>query len=633
MTTSYTEQVTIGDVLAGYRLEAVVGRGGMGIVYRATDERLGRPVALKLVAPELATDPGFRGRFLREAQLAASLDHSHVVPVHGAGEADGQLWLAMRFVEGEDLGALLRREGPLAPTRAVELCSQVADALDAAHTKGLVHRDVKPANVLVTEEGGREHCYLSDFGLARSGSEQPVPSEAPHLSGTIDYTAPEQIAHEPIDARADVYSLGCVLYECLTGEPPFARPRTMATLFAHVQEEPPSLHETRPELPEAIDGVVAKALAKTPGDRYETCRDLCSAARNALGLETASRFSRRTLLLGAGGAAIVAFAAAAVPAVLLGRDDRAPTAGPKSILPLPSPSLVRLDPRTSEPVAAIPVGPNPVGVAVGEGSVWVIDSDDQTLSRIDPERERIADTVSLSLVEEPPSLIAAGEGAVWTLFPNSGVRYDPAADSISAPWNATGVSFDPAADPYWFPSDLAVGAGAVWVAHSGILRIDPEAGAAVRPADKVIGPESQLVAPELTWVVAIGEGAVWAANSSGSIARIDPTTSRVTRATEVGVALDGIAVGNGAVWAMNTNDDSVLKIDPASGRATGSVRVGRSPGALAVGAGAVWVASERDGTVTRIDPATFEKRTIDVGGRPTDVAAGVGGVWVTVDTR
>jgi DNA-binding beta-propeller fold protein YncE len=594
-------------------------------VYRATDERLGRPVALKLIAPELATDPGFRGRFLREAQLAASLDHSHVVPVHGAGEADGQLWLAMRFVEGEDLGALLRREGPLAPTRAVELCSQVADALDAAHTRGLVHRDVKPANVLVTEEGGQEHCYLSDFGLARSGSERPGPGEAQHLSGTIDYTAPEQIAHEPIDARADVYSLGCALYECLTGGPPFARPRMMATLFAHVQEEPPSLHQTRPELPEAIDGVVAKALAKTPGDRYETCGDLCSAARNALGLETASRFSRRTLLVGAGSAALFAATAAAVPAVLLGRDDRVPAAGPASILPLPGPSLVRLDPRTSQPVAAITVGTNPVGVAVGEGSVWVIDSDDQTLARIDPERERLADTVSLTLVEEPPSLIAAGEGAVWTLFPFTGLRYDPAAGSISDPWNASGDNYDSAAWSLSFPLDIAVGAGAVWVGtQDRIVPLDPETGAVRGRLDEA--------ATYLRWV-AVGDGAVWAASSSGHVARIDPATNTVTRTTKVSDALDGIAVGEGAVWAMNAYDDSVLRIDPASGRAAGTVRVGRVPTALAAGAGAVWVASERDGTVARIDPATFDVKTIDVGGRPTDVAAGLGGVWVTVDTR
>jgi streptogramin lyase len=294
---------------------------------------------------------------------------------------------------------------------------------------------------------------------------------------------------------------------------------------------------------------------------------------------------------------------------------------------VPIPKVLR------RPVAAIGVGPNPVGVAVGEGSVWVIDSDDQALARIDPEHERLVDTVSLSLVEEPPSLIAAGEGAVWTLFPNSVVRYDPAADSISAPWNATGVRFDPRAEPYWFPSDMAVGAGAVWLSAWGtrvpsrgsLFRLDPEAGAAVRPADKVIS------VTELSWV-AVRDDAVWAASQEGHVARIDPTTSRVTRATEVGVALDGIAVGEGAVWAMNTNDHSVLSIDPASGRATGTVGVGRSPGALAVGAGAVWVASERDGTVTRIDPATFDLRTIDLGGRPTDVATGLGGVWVTVDT-
>ena len=272
----------VGSDLAGYRIERVLGRGGMGVVYLARDLRLKRPVALKLVAPELAADPRFEKRFLREAELAASFDHSHVVPVHAAGESDGRLWIAMRFVEGEDLASLLDREGPLAPRRALELCGQVGEALDAAHARGLVHRDVKPANVLVTEESGEEHAYLSDFGLARDADADA--SGAPtHLSGTVDYTAPEQIAHEPLDGRADVYSLGCVLFECLAGEPPFRRARPLATVFAHASEPPPSLVERRPELPAAIDSVMARGLAKEPADRYQTCGELVADASQALG--------------------------------------------------------------------------------------------------------------------------------------------------------------------------------------------------------------------------------------------------------------------------------------------------------------------------------------------------------------
>ena len=257
-----TDQL-LGTDLAGYRLESVLGRGGMGVVYLATDLRLKRRVALKLVAPELAADARFRERFLREAELAASLDHSHVVPVYGAGETDGQLWMAMRYVQGTDLKTLLERDGALEPARAVELCSQVGGALDAAHAHGLVHRDVKPANVLVTQEDSEEHCYLTDFGLARSPSDEQVAAGA-HLSGTIDYTAPEQSAHEPLDHRADVYSLGCVLYECLTGEPPFKRPRPAATLFAHANDPPPSAHAARPELPEAVDPVIAQGPRQEP---------------------------------------------------------------------------------------------------------------------------------------------------------------------------------------------------------------------------------------------------------------------------------------------------------------------------------------------------------------------------------
>jgi serine/threonine-protein kinase len=245
---------------------------------------------------------------LREAELAASFDHSHVLPVHAAGETDGQLWIAMRYVQGTDLKTLLAHEGPLEPARAVELCSQVGQALDAAHAHGLVHRDVKPANVLVAQEGDNEHCYLADFGLARSPSEQQAAAPA-HLSG--DYTAPEQIVAEPADPRADVHSLGCVLYECLAGQPPFKRPRPVATLFAHASEPPPSLHERRPELPETIDQVVATVLAKDPSERYETCGEFCRAAETALGLGR-PRFTRRQIVLAGTGAALGVAAAAAI---------------------------------------------------------------------------------------------------------------------------------------------------------------------------------------------------------------------------------------------------------------------------------------------------------------------------------
>ena len=253
-TTVTSGELQPGDQLAGYEIEAVLGHGGMGVVYRAFDARLGRPVALKLIAPERAQDSRFRERFLVESQLAASLDHSNVVPVYDAGEADGRLYIAMRYVEGTDLGTLLAREAPLDPERALALVGQVAAALDAAHARGLVHRDVKPANILVTEEIGREHCYLSDFGLTRGPDPGAGSSEPAHLSGTVAYTSPEQITGDLVTGRADVYSLACVLYECLSGDPPFAGRRSMAVLVAHVQEPPPPLPDSSGAGPGSLEG-------------------------------------------------------------------------------------------------------------------------------------------------------------------------------------------------------------------------------------------------------------------------------------------------------------------------------------------------------------------------------------------
>jgi hypothetical protein len=277
LATAVTEELRPGDQLADYRVEAVLGAGGMGVVYRAIELPLRRPVALKLISPARARDTGFRRRFLRESQLAASLDHSNVVPVYKAGESDGRLYIAMRFVEGVDLRTLLSHEAPLPPERALALLAQVADALDAAHARGLVHRDVKPANILITQEGGREHCYLSDFGLSREPERDLADGRSTSLSGTFAYTAPEQIAGAAVGPEADVYSLGCVLYECLAGHPPFGGRRATAVLFAHLQEEPSDL----PGLPE-LDPVLARALAKEPAQRHDSCGELLRALEAAL---------------------------------------------------------------------------------------------------------------------------------------------------------------------------------------------------------------------------------------------------------------------------------------------------------------------------------------------------------------
>ena len=266
-----------GTTLAGFRVEALVGRGGMGAVYRATEEALGRKVALKVIAPELAQNERFRKRFLSESRIAASLDHPHVVPIYRSGDEGGLLFLAMRYVEGTDLAKLLAAERMLELRRALSLLEQVAEALDAAHAKGLVHRDVKPSNVLIAEAAGNEHCYLADFGLTKRTASLSGVSDAGDVLGTLGYVPPEQITGDEVDARSDVYSLGCVLYECLTGQSPFPRATDVALLWAHVHEEPIPLSRAGPELPPELDPVLARALAKDPPSRYRSAGDLIRA--------------------------------------------------------------------------------------------------------------------------------------------------------------------------------------------------------------------------------------------------------------------------------------------------------------------------------------------------------------------
>ena len=242
----------------------------MSVVYLAEDPRLGRKVALKLLTSELAENARFRERFLRESRLAASLDHPNVIPVYEAGEVDGLLYIAMRYVEGTDLRQLIAGEGSLEPTRAVAILEQVADALDAAHERGLVHRDVKPANVLLD---GRERAYLSDFGLTKQATSESGITETGQFVGTVDYVAPEQIQREPVSAQTDVYALGCVLYECLAGEPPYRSDSMPGTLFAHISADPPRPSDARPELPRRDRRGRSASLGEGPG------RPICNLQR------------------------------------------------------------------------------------------------------------------------------------------------------------------------------------------------------------------------------------------------------------------------------------------------------------------------------------------------------------------
>jgi serine/threonine-protein kinase len=269
----------LGTVIAGYRIEERIGRGGMGVVYRAEHINLQRRAAIKIIAPDLAESVGFRERFTREARIAAALQHPNIVTVYDAGEVDGLLYLAMQYIEGEDLSAVLMREGRLRPYRAIDVCRQVASALDAAHAMGLIHRDVKPANVLIE---GRT-AFLTDFGLTKrlDGTHAQI-TRVGDVVGTIHYVAPEQIEGRKVSARSDVYSLGCLLYHCLSGQVPFARETDVAVIYAHLSEEPTKLVEVRKDLPEGLDAVVAKAMDKSPDRRFPSCGDMISAARAVL---------------------------------------------------------------------------------------------------------------------------------------------------------------------------------------------------------------------------------------------------------------------------------------------------------------------------------------------------------------
>jgi tRNA A-37 threonylcarbamoyl transferase component Bud32/streptogramin lyase len=607
--------LSTGDEIAGYTLESLLGRGGMGEVFRAVDRHLARAVALKVLAPELVDDQASRERILRESQLAASIDHPNVIPVYSAGEADGHVYIAMRLVEGSDLRSVLRRDSRLDPARAIALATQVAAALDAAHARGLVHRDVKPSNVLIDEQQEREHCYLADFGITTRASDRPSVDVSQRLMGTLAYVAPEQVRGDPVDGRADVYSLGCLLYECLTGEVPFVRDSDIALVFAHLEEPPPQPSEHVPELPAELDAVIAKALAKRPDDRYTSCAELVDDARRALALDAPAR-SRRGLAA-ALIVVVLAVVAAAIAVTVRSGGDAAPA---------PSGSVIRIDPASGAVTASYRLSVHPSAVAVG-AQVWVADYRQGTLWRIDP---RTGATASIPAIGNPRALgILGGRvyvgsdgpsllgGNVTRYYALTGSRIDSVPVVPCSVAAGDGVAYA-AGCPYL--QRLSAGPGKLRVVHKQLIAL---------PAP----PTAENVRMTL-FGLAIGEGAVWAIGDAldRRLFKIEPRSSRVLGAFRLPITPQRIAAGAGSVWITDAIHDVLIQVDPASGRVVRRIATCRGTDGVAVGAGAVWVACAIDGQVLRIDPASGRiVKRIGAGKGLREVVAGPSGVWVTRD--
>jgi hypothetical protein len=551
-------ETAIGSDFVGYRIEELVGRGGMGVVYRAFDLRLKRTVALKLVAPSLARDERFRRRFGRESELVMSLEHPNVVPIYDAGAVDGQLYLAMRLVDGSDLGSVLRAEGALDPQRALAICSQIASALDAAHARGLVHRDVKPSNVLLDRA---EHVYLADFGLTDRLQDRPGEAGDDRSLGTPAYLAPEQLEGTRVDGSADVYSLGCLLYECLVGEAVFPRSSRLAVAWAHLEEEPPCASRRRPELPQAIDDVISRALAKESEQRYATCAALVSAAEQALGIRRAPLFGRRTLAAAA--TLLALLVAAAVGAVFVTRGSGRPDRVPAPVrLFAPANTLARIDPATDKVVAVFPVGADPVVTAAGDYTVWVYSRGGGSISQIDAVRVRVVETTPVPLPAEccglstGPVLAADASGAWFVAGGTDGTKpvlvHVPVGGQRKRAYRL-GLT----------PTGVAAGGSAVWVVgrdqHADeVLRVDPADG---RARVLVRFPTAAGIDS-----IAYGYRAVWVVSSAtATLYRIDPGSARVTRlaVAQSGATRPEIMSRGGDIWVRVRGGGITYWIQPS----------------------------------------------------------------------
>ena len=630
------EDTRVGTELAGYRIDEVIGRGGMSVVYLAEHVRLGRRVALKLLAPELADSERFRDRFLRESRLAASIDHPNIVPIYDADESEGTLFIAMRYVEGSDLKDVIRSERRLDAARTAGIVGQVASALDAAHALGLVHRDVKPSNVLLTPD---DHVYVSDFGLTKRALSVSGLTATGQLVGTIDYVAPEHIKGAPVDGRADVYSLGCVLVECLTGHVPYPRDLEVGVLWAHVEEVPPTITGERPDLPAAVDDVVARAMAKNPDERTATAGEVAAGFRSALGIEAPSVSgpvpvpvpgpvtrespgrSRTATVVG-----ILAGALAVATAIVLLLQIGG---GGEGLVPQAN-TVGRIDAGTNGFSEAIAVGEDPTGVTIGEdGDLWVINQGDSTVNRIDPETGEVTPAKSTFGI---PTGVAAGEGAVWItngLGSQSGtqvVTVDPTDDSVE-------VAF-----PSPNAKAIVVAFGSIWLADADrdqVLRYDPQSPSA---DPKAIPVDDNDVADQSPRAIAAGTGeasGIWVVNELGNtVVRIEPDTNRVTDRIQVDRPT-AVAADDTGVWVTSEKNDRLQRFDPGDGRTLRTFGpedgIPDGPTLVALAPDGVWVGSDLVAAVIRVDPEAGALDRLRTGGITGGIAVDeAGNVWLTV---
>jgi hypothetical protein len=644
----------VGSLFAGYRIESLVGRGGMGVVYRARQSDLDRTVALKLIAPEALEDAAARERFVSEARHAAAIEHPNVLPIYAVGEAGGVAYFVMRFVEGDDLRARVRRDGPLAPKQAAEIAHSVGAALDAIHSAGLVHRDVKPANILLA---AGDHVYLTDFGLARQAlARAGTTTGRGRWAGSLHYAAPEQIRGGRVDARADVYALGGVLFFMLTGRIPFERDSDEATLWAHVTEPPPRPSRLRRGLPKGLDAVVVRAMAKHADERYASAGDLGRAALAAAQGRRAPR-RRGTVAQGAAspsGAPAVpglsddaptltaAATAAPVPARRRRRKVGLAVAAVAGVAVALTMILTQRHPGRRAPghaasptataaaagtPAATPSGPHvaqifrrvgraPNGVALAGRRLWVT-STGARLVRLDAltGRGRSRD----ARVPSAKDVVVDGH-TVWVANPRARqvLGFDARTQRLLATIPEPNEPAVLAADP----------GGGVWVGVRDSSGRTPDVAMHYDARGQLLG---QLPFRDGIAAMVVRPHALWVAELRQSrVVRVDPRNGRRHGYAEVIRPARSLAWGAGHLWATSPDDNALARIDPKHVRVAPTVTVGHFPMQIAFAGGRVFVACVNDRVLVVVDPRSM--RTLKRLPMPLDpfgVTADAKHVWVT----